>query len=87
MNALNNVNLAATCVLTSTYFARQLGVPESKWIYPLGGAGTQDSSNCRHIYLGLKCLKYEADDVSLGASKFSFEPGDHPFIGCMSTDL
>ncbi|KAM0693083.1 hypothetical protein Q7P36_007640 [Cladosporium allicinum] len=45
MNAFNNINLAAACILTSTQFARELGVPEDKWIYPLGGAGTRDSDN------------------------------------------
>ncbi|TVY35547.1 hypothetical protein LSUB1_G005578 [Lachnellula subtilissima] len=45
MNAFNNINLAGTCILTSTDYARELGIPESKWIYPLGGAGTSDSSN------------------------------------------
>ncbi|KAL4875276.1 hypothetical protein BJY04DRAFT_224155 [Aspergillus karnatakaensis] len=44
MNAFNTVNLAAACIITTTIFARELGVPESKWIYPLGGAGTSDSS-------------------------------------------
>ena len=48
MNAFNNVNLAASCILTSVTHARQLGIPESKWIYPLGGAGTQDSDNCKY---------------------------------------
>ncbi|CRG84630.1 hypothetical protein PISL3812_01889 [Talaromyces islandicus] len=43
MNAFNMVNMAAACVLTSTDFARKLGVPESKWIYALGGAGTKES--------------------------------------------
>ena len=47
MNAFNNVNLAASCVLTSTTYARELGISESKWIYPLGGAGTQDANNCK----------------------------------------
>ncbi|TVY85952.1 hypothetical protein LAWI1_G006898, partial [Lachnellula willkommii] len=45
MNAFNNINLAGACILTSTDYARDLGIPESKWIYPLGGAGTSDSSN------------------------------------------
>ncbi|KAL4916927.1 hypothetical protein BDW62DRAFT_218395 [Aspergillus aurantiobrunneus] len=44
MNAFNTVNLAAACIVTTTTFARELGIPESKWIYPLGGAGTSDSS-------------------------------------------
>ncbi|KAL2042489.1 hypothetical protein N7G274_004982 [Stereocaulon virgatum] len=47
MNAFNNINLAGSCILTSTEYAKELGVPERKWIYPLGGAGTQDSGNCR----------------------------------------
>lgn len=49
MNAFNNINLAAACIITSTDFARELGVPEEKWIYPLGGAGTQDSSDCKRL--------------------------------------
>lgn len=43
MNAFNNINLAGACVLTSTSKARELGISESKWIYALGGAGTQDA--------------------------------------------
>lgn len=46
MNAFNTVNLAATCILTSVEYARKLGIPESKWSYVLGGAGTSDSGNC-----------------------------------------
>ncbi|KAF2679380.1 acetyl-CoA acetyltransferas-like protein [Lentithecium fluviatile CBS 122367] len=48
MNAFNTVNLAAACILTSTSHARTLGIPESKWIYPLGGAGTSDSEYFWH---------------------------------------
>lgn len=44
MNAFNTVNLASAVILTSTTTAESLGIPSSKWIYPLGGAGTQDSS-------------------------------------------
>ena len=47
MNAFNNVNQAASCILTSTEYAKHIGIPPSKWIYPLGGAGTQDSDNCK----------------------------------------
>jgi hypothetical protein len=49
MNAFNNVNLAATCLLTSTEYARELGVPEDRWIYPQGGAGTSDAANCTYL--------------------------------------
>ncbi|EEP76475.1 conserved hypothetical protein [Uncinocarpus reesii 1704] len=34
-----------SCLLTSTEFASKLGIPESRWVYPLGGAGTADSNN------------------------------------------
>jgi hypothetical protein len=47
MNAFNNINLAGACILTSVDFARELGVPEEKWIYPLGGAGATDSDDCK----------------------------------------
>ena len=47
MNAFNNINLAGACIITSTKYAQQLGIPESRWIYPLGGAGTSDSSECK----------------------------------------
>ena len=53
MNAFNNINLAASCIITSTKCAKELGIPESKWIYPLGGAGTQDSDKCRK---SLSCI-------------------------------
>ncbi|KAL5362554.1 hypothetical protein BJX96DRAFT_177256 [Aspergillus floccosus] len=45
MNAFNTVNLAAACIVTSVGYARELGVPESRWIYPLGAAGTSDAAN------------------------------------------
>jgi hypothetical protein len=47
MNAFNTVNLAAACILTTVSYAKELGVPQDKWVYPLGGAGTQDSDECK----------------------------------------
>ena len=49
MNAFNTVNLACAVILTSTDYARELGIRESKWIYPLGGAGTSDSGDCETL--------------------------------------
>jgi hypothetical protein len=46
MNAFNTINLAGAVVLTSTDVARELGVPEERWIYPLGGAGSSDADQC-----------------------------------------
>ncbi|KIW45204.1 uncharacterized protein PV06_03606 [Exophiala oligosperma] len=45
MNAFNTINLAGACILTSTSYAEELGIPKTKWIYALGGAGTQDAGN------------------------------------------
>jgi hypothetical protein len=67
MNAFNNINLAGACLLTSTEYAKELGIPEEKWIYPLGGAGTSDSGNCMchttYIDMGLTAS-------SLGETEF-----------------
>jgi len=57
MNAFNNVNMAGTCILTSTAYASELGIPESQWIYPLGGAGTSDAKYCMHALPPLFELK------------------------------
>jgi hypothetical protein len=43
MNAFNTVNLSSALIVTSTTTARALQIPQSQWIYPLGGAGTRDS--------------------------------------------
>lgn len=51
MNAFNGVNLAAACIITSTELATKLGVPEEKWVYLTGGAGSNDSSNCKRFGL------------------------------------
>jgi hypothetical protein len=50
MNAFNGVNLAAACIITSTEYATELGVPREKWVYITGGAGSNDSQDCK-IYL------------------------------------
>ncbi|KAJ5135352.1 uncharacterized protein N7515_004630 [Penicillium bovifimosum] len=45
MNAFNTVNLSAACIVTTTELARRLQIPEDKWIYPLGGAGSKEREN------------------------------------------
>ena len=52
MNAFNTVNLAAACILTSVGYAREIGIPEDRWIYALGGAGTRDSNDCEYVAPG-----------------------------------
>jgi hypothetical protein len=46
MNALNAVDMAAACIVTSIEVARALGIPEEAWIYPVGGAGRDDNEEC-----------------------------------------
>ncbi len=45
MNALLNVNQAAAVVLTDTETAQVLGIPEERWVYVWGGAGSKDSDD------------------------------------------
>jgi hypothetical protein len=49
MNAFNTVNLAAAAIVTTVGHARELGIPQDKWIYVLGGAGTSESAACEFI--------------------------------------
>lgn len=49
MNAFNTINLAGACLLTSTEYATKLGINENQWVYPLGGAGSQDSAECKFL--------------------------------------
>lgn len=76
MNAFNNVNLAASCVLTSTEYARRLGISESKWIYPLGGGGTQDSDNCGCPFLCVisKYMTHERGHTAWERANFYSSP-------------
>ncbi|KAK6414530.1 hypothetical protein LTR81_011719 [Elasticomyces elasticus] len=78
MNAFNTVNLAAACILTSTEHARKMGIPEDRWIYALGGAGTRDSNDfwqrpnfywspaiSRSLDAGLQVSGLTKDDIDL----------------------
>ena len=42
MNANMSVNMGAALIMTSTKKARQLGIPESKWVYPYAGVKGYD---------------------------------------------
>lgn len=52
MNAFNTVDLAAAVLVTSVETARKLGVPETKWVYPLGGAGKKEKERCESLMPG-----------------------------------
>lgn len=62
MNAFNTVNLAAACLLTSAENARKLGVPQEKWVYPLGGAGRKEKERCRPPLPCILPLQTTTDD-------------------------
>ncbi|KAF2096988.1 acetyl-CoA acetyltransferase [Rhizodiscina lignyota] len=84
MNAFNTVNIAGACLLTSTEHARQIGIPESKWIYPLGGAGTSDSANFweRPNYYSAPCIS-RSIDAALDVSGLTKDEIDlHDFYSC-----
>ena len=42
MNANMSVNMGAALIMTSVAKAKQLGIPESKWVYPLAGVKGYD---------------------------------------------
>ena len=50
MNAFNDVNLSAACLVTSTEYAERLGIPREKWIFPLGGGRARDSEDCKLLF-------------------------------------
>jgi hypothetical protein len=74
MNAFNNVNLAGACILTSSEYARELGIPEDRWIYPLGGAGTSDSSNCKYSFQ----IIFPADLMQFGRGQITTQAPQSP---------
>ena len=80
MNAFNTVNLAAACILTTTDCAQELGIPRSRWIYPLGGAGTQDSNDCSSVEWSI-LVQCCTDETSLGTTQLSFQPGRFKILG------
>lgn len=58
MNAFNKVNLAAACILASTQYARELGIPESRWVCPwepLLFSFPHGSLTCDHGSWGKTC--------------------------------
>jgi hypothetical protein len=77
MNAFNNINLAGACILTSTDYGRELGIPADRWIYPLGGAGTSDSGNCKYSYQffipSTDLLQFGSDQTTIPAPQ-SLDP-------------
>jgi hypothetical protein len=76
MNAFNGVNLASACIITSVEYATKLGVPQDKWVYITGGAGSNDSSNCEirpfhHFYPDTNAVQFGNDPITTPARRSS----------------
>ncbi|TID23093.1 acetyl-CoA acetyltransferas-like protein [Venturia nashicola] len=84
MNAFNTVNLAGACILTSTDYAKELGIPESRWIYPLAGAGTQDASNFweRPNFYTSPSISHSIDATLKGANLNKAQIDMYDFYSC-----
>lgn len=48
MNANNNVDQGAALIMCSRSFAKQLGIPEHKWVYPWAGTDGHDTKTISH---------------------------------------
>ena len=44
LNAVLNTDQAAGMILTSVAMAKQLGIPEDRWVYWLGGAESEEEA-------------------------------------------
>ncbi|OAA60269.1 Thiolase [Niveomyces insectorum RCEF 264] len=83
-NAFNTVNLAAACLLTSVEHAEKLGIPQDRWIYVLGGAGTNDKENFweRPNFYSSQSLQ-QSLDAAVAVSGISREDIDcYDFYSC-----
>ncbi|WZH46882.1 TLP1_add_C domain-containing protein [Fusarium acuminatum] len=84
MNAFNGVNLASACIVTSVEYATKLGVPQDKWVYITGGAGSNDKSNFweRSNYFSSLAIEYSIDKAleSAGITKDEIDCFD--FYSC-----
>lgn len=68
-NAFNTVNLSAAVILTSVGHAQELGIEPSRWVYLLGGAGTNDLENWweRTNFFSSQSLE-QSIDATIGVS-------------------
>ncbi|KAF5683545.1 hypothetical protein FDENT_7157 [Fusarium denticulatum] len=84
MNAFNGVNLAAACIITSVEYATKLGVPQDKWVYMAGGAGSNDSSHFweRANYFSSPAIEYSIDKALESAAITKNEIDCFDFYSC-----
>ncbi|RKK80449.1 hypothetical protein BFJ69_g4255 [Fusarium oxysporum] len=84
MNAFNGVNLAAACIITSAEYATKLGVPQDRWVYITGGAGSNDSSHFweRANYVSSPAIEYSIDKALESAALTKNEIDCFDFYSC-----
>lgn len=87
MNAFNMVNMAAACVLTSTEHAKQLGIPENKWIYVRGGTGTEESKNCEFACFDGRNMETLIFDDVLQSGNDRITIQVPPFLAALTKDF
>lgn len=86
MNAFNMVNMAAACLVTTVDKARALGIPEEKWTYILGAAGTSESSN-RAVPDSLVRSAELTNLQSLGTTQLHVQCVSHSLYRCGLADV
>jgi acetyl-CoA acetyltransferase len=69
MCAFNKVNISGACLVTSSSFAKELGIPKDRWIYVRGGAGTAESEEfyLRSAYTHSPAIN-QSIDAALGVA-------------------
>ncbi|KAF4341928.1 hypothetical protein FBEOM_4094 [Fusarium beomiforme] len=84
MNAFNGVNLAAACIITTVEYATKLKVPQDKWVYITGGAGSNDSSHFweRSNYFSSPAIEYSIDKALESAALTKNEIDCFDFYSC-----
>jgi acetyl-CoA C-acetyltransferase len=64
MNSNSNVDQGAALILCSTAAAKQLGIPESKWIYPWAGTDAHD-----HYYVSNRDNLYTSPAIRIAGGR------------------
>jgi acetyl-CoA acetyltransferase len=84
MCAFNKVNIAGACIVTSSDYAKELGIDESKWVYVRGGAGIAESEEfyLRPSFHGSDAIK-QSIDAALEHSEVTRDQIDlYDFYSC-----
>ena len=70
MNSNNHVDQGAALIVTSTDFAKHLGIPEERWIYPLAATEAWD-----HLCVSERDNLYSSPAIRLAASSLFEQTG------------